>query len=86
MRHYVDHACLLSTGRSTGLGRQELCNNKSSQYLNLLKNSKLKIGNFSNFKVLTPTVFVVNTGRLVLKNTVFSAWASTLNMGLINKG
>ena len=26
------------------------------------------------------------TGRLVLKKTVFSAWASTLNMGLINKG
>ena len=29
----------------------------------------------------------LNTGRLVLKrNTVFSAWASTLNMGLISKG
>ena len=27
-----------------------------------------------------------DTGRLVLKNTVFSAWASKLNMGLINKG
>ena len=27
-----------------------------------------------------------STGRLVLKKTVFSAWASTLNMGLINKG
>ena len=33
-------------------------------------------------------VFVcLNTRRLVLKKkTVFSAWASTLNMGLINKG
>ena len=26
------------------------------------------------------------TGRLVLKKTCFSAWASTLNMGLINRG
>ena len=25
------------------------------------------------------------TRRLVLKKTLFSAWASTLNMGLINK-
>ena len=28
----------------------------------------------------------LKSGRLVLKKTVFSAWASTLNMGLINKG
>ena len=27
-----------------------------------------------------------NTGRLVLKKNCFSAWVSTLNMGLINKG
>ena len=27
-----------------------------------------------------------NTGRLVWKKNCFSAWASTLNMGLINKG
>ena len=27
-----------------------------------------------------------NNGRLVLKKTVFSVWASKLNMGLINKG
>ena len=31
--------------------------------------------------------FGLNTGRLVLKkNPVFSAWASTLNMDLFNKG
>ena len=28
---------------------------------------------------------IVDTGRLVLTKKVFSAWASTLNMGLINK-
>ena len=27
-----------------------------------------------------------HTGRLVLKKTVSSVWASALNMGLINKG
>ena len=26
------------------------------------------------------------SGRLVLKKTVFSAWASKLNTGLVNKG
>ena len=29
-------------------------------------------------------VFIINTGRLVLKKTVFSALASKLNMGLVN--
>ena len=28
---------------------------------------------------------IFSARRLVLKKTVFSAWASTLNMGLINK-
>ena len=32
------------------------------------------------------TIMGLNTGRLVLKKTVLSAWASTLNMGLIKKG
>ena len=30
--------------------------------------------------------YKLDHGRLVLKKTCFSAWASTLNMGLINKG
>ena len=30
-------------------------------------------------------IFYMYTRRLVLKKTVFSAWKSTLNMGLINK-
>ena len=38
---------------------------------------------FSEFFLST---ILVITGRLVLKKTVFCAWASKLNMGLINKG
>ena len=35
--------------------------------------------------ILPTSGYAHNTRRLVLKKTVFSAWASTLNMGLINK-
>ena len=41
---------------------------------------------FSDFVLnLENTYLLLNTRRLVLKKNCFSAWASTLNMDLINK-
>ena len=54
------------------------------------KNLNLKAGQSPNrqcreYWMVRPAFHGMNTRRLVLKKTVFSAWASTLNMGLINK-
>ena len=38
-----------------------------------------------NYVYLADLNICINTRRLVLKKNCFSAWASTLNMGLINK-
>ena len=41
--------------------------------------------NLSDEKQNSSNLFTSNTRRLVLKKNCFSVWASTLNMGLINK-
>ena len=48
-----------------------------------LETSAKQATNIPYQPLLIKPIFSVR--RLVLKKTVFSAWASTLNMGLINK-
>ena len=47
---------------------------------------KLPIISYLDVKFSEVNRLSVLFGRLVLKKKCFSAWASTLNMGLINKG
>ena len=56
------------------------------QYLRKSKRHKTRKQTVS-FSLLRPGGQLLNNGRLVLKkNPVFSAWTSTLNKDLINKG